>query len=258
MIRQKTFSKLLALTFGLAVLVPSLAAQAGKPDKDAPEPGVLEIKLSLSPKGLSWGMTPGGVAELYDRLIDKDYLAEYQKAQPGVQMTQLQAEVAERKRQFRRSRIDFGDLPTRLDGTSFVGEFTYRNREAAMDVQRKGKSRHRHFFFIRERLWKIIDVYPLGENQRYGKDFKAAGERLEKVLGVPGREQPADPEAGRRMAEVDWDDANTHLRLVDWGPKSVAIIYEDKATLSRLPSLRTAKPKDEGRLDPSVKDVIRK
>lgn len=255
----QSFGKLLALAVGVFVLAPSLDVHAkpgsGKPGASAPPK--LELKLSVRPKGLDWGMSHKEVARVYDRVIEKDYLPQYQKAQPGVQMRRLEAEVAEKKRTFAASVVEFADLPTRLDGTPFVGEFTYHNRESLMEIQRKKK--HRHLFFIRNKLWKIIDVYELGPKSRYGADFETAVGKVEKMLKVKGRHIKANPDANQKE-EADWTDGRTHLRLVSFGPSYLAIVYEDARTANRIDSLRTHKPKaakTEDGIDPETKAVLR-
>ena len=50
------------------------------------------------------------------------------------------------KAEFRRSWIEFGNLPTGVDASPLKGEYTYKNKEAMMSIQRGGKTRY--FFFI--------------------------------------------------------------------------------------------------------------
>jgi len=258
MSRYMSFGKLLAVAVGVFVLAPSLDVHAkpGSRKPAASAPAELQSKLSLRPKTLRWGMSHKDVAAVYAKVIEKDYLPQYQKAQPGVQLRQVESEVADKQEAFANSVVEFADLPTRLDGTPFVGEFTYKNRESLMEIQRK--KRHRHLFFIRNELWKIIDVHKLGSKSRYGKSFKAAVAKVEKKLGVKGRATKANPDQGK-MQEVDWTDGNTHLRLVNFGPSYLAIVYEDARTAGKIASLRTYKPeeKKEGGIDASTKAVLR-
>ena len=62
-------------------------------------------------------MPPKQVADAIDKIIDDDYRPQYKDVQPGVRMHALDAQVAEEKAEFRRSRIDFGKLPTGLDAS---------------------------------------------------------------------------------------------------------------------------------------------
>jgi hypothetical protein len=258
MSRYKSFGKLLAVAVGVFVLTPSLDVHAkpGSGKAGASAPAKLENKLSMRPKAMRWGMSHREVAKAYAKVIEKDYLPQYQKAQPGVQMRQLDGEVADKKEAFANSVVEFADLPTRLDGTPFVGEFTYKNRESLMEIQRKKK--HRHLFFIRNELWKVIDVYQLGAKSRYGKDYKTAVAKIEKKMGVKGQVVKANPDTGQKE-ERRWTDGSTNLRLANFGGPFLAIIYEDARTADKIDSLRTYKPeekKEEG-IDPSTKSVLR-
>lgn len=254
----RSYGKLLAVAVGVFVLSPSLDVHAkpgsGKPGASAP--AKLTSTLSIRPKTLSWGMSHKDVAAVYAKVIEKDYLPEFQKAQPGVQLRQVEAEVADKQEAFAGSVVEFADLPTRLDGTPFVGEFTYKNRESLMEIQRK--KRHRHLFFIRGNLWKIVDVYKLSSKSRYGKDFATAIAKVQKKLGVKGTAIKANADKGQKQ-EVRWTDGRTHLRMVNFGPSYMAIVYENARTSDKIASLRTYKPKEQkpDDIDASTKAVLR-
>jgi len=126
--------------------------------------------IELRPAGLRWGMSPAQLAELYDREIDRRYVPLYEKAQPGPQTSRLDASVASAKQAFRRSKIDFGDLPTGIDSTALKGEYSYKNGESMMQMTRS--SGNQYFFFINDRLWKVYDEVPLGRSDRSGHPMK--------------------------------------------------------------------------------------
>ena len=116
--------------------------------------------------GLKWGMTHVEVLTAYnkiDGLFDREYNAQLQKLQPGVQMKALEAERDNRKSAFERSFIEFKETPTGYDATALKGEYSYRNHEAIMTVERNGKKRF--FFFIGappgDRLWKVYRQRPV-------------------------------------------------------------------------------------------------
>lgn len=256
---HKSFGKAVAVALGVFALSLGSPADAKKaPAKKETKPAEatqLQEPLGIGPKALAWGMTQKEVAKVYDDVIDKDYLPRWEEVQPGVGMKQLENEIEAKKNEFRQSKVEFGELPTNLDGTAFTGEFTYRNGESMMSIDRKGFKRH--LFFIKGKLWKTIDVYPYGEKGRYGKDLKAAIEKLEKALGAPGRQLDAKPEEGRTRTELDWQDAKTHLRAAAWTEKSFALIYEDRDTAGRIASLRTNKGEKKSELDPETKAALR-
>ena len=154
---------------------------------DGQEPMVIE------PSGLAWGMDHNKVAGVYDKQFDADYKPKYKAVSPGVKMKALDAALAEEKAVFRRSRIDFGKIPTGLDGTPLKGEFTYNNGESMMSVTRNGQTRY--LFFTRASC---------GSHRRdqarrghpYGKDSRRRSFKWH-CAGTPGRVLPPDAAKGR-------------------------------------------------------------
>jgi hypothetical protein len=200
-------------------------------------------------------MSSKQVAGIVDKVLDEDYKPLYAKVSPGVKMEALDAQLAEDKNAFRRSRIDFGKLPTGIDSTPLRGEYTYLNKESLMTLSRSGKPT-RYFFFIQDKLWKVIDEHKLADGSRVGKDYQDAVIKLVKALGVPGRLLDADYEKGRNAMEVDWKDSTTHLRAIMRGDTAVALAYEDNATLAILGTLRPNKPAATDELDPAVAAAV--
>lgn len=256
----------LAVGLGLAAITSTtvVAAQPKKGNSGAPaaaparpaEPPVTKKTIALTPPGIAWGMSTKQVAALIDKMLDEAYVPRYKATSPGVKMRALDAEVAEEKSAFRRSRIDFGKLPTGVDATPLKGEYTYLNKESMMTLTREGGQRY--FFFIQDKLWKIIDEHALGEGKPRGKDYQSAVIKLATAFGLPGRVTPPEPEKGRYVTEVDWKDAATHFRAIERSEGEIAFAYEDLVTLSSLESLRPNKPVDANAIDPAVASAVRK
>lgn len=211
---------------------------------------------ALSPRNLRWGMTYNQVITAYDGLIDEDFKPEYKKVSPGVQMQRLDAAVTEAKNELRRGRIDFGKLPTTVDATPLKGEYTYNNAETMLTVKRGTTTRN--MFFIQDKLWKIIDELPLGEEAEAGKSFTDAVAKLAKRFGVAGKVVPPDPDNGRYGSVVEWQDSRSNIRAMERGDTSYALAMEETATLSRIDSLRPNKPAETDAIDPDVASIIRK
>ncbi|WP_437289231.1 hypothetical protein [Sorangium sp. So ce406] len=253
----------LAVGLGLAAITSTavVAAQpkggkaAAAPARPA-EPPTTKKTIALTPPGIQWGMSTKQVAAVIDKMLDEAYVPRYKATSPGVKMRALDAELAEEKSAFRRSRIDFGKLPTGIDATPLKGEYTYLNKESMMTLSREGGKRY--FFFIQDKLWKIIDEHALGEKSPRGKDYTSAVTKLATAFGLPGRVTPPDPDKGRYGSEVDWKDAATHFRAIERGDTEIAFAYEDLVTLSSLESLRPNKAADANAIDPSVASAIRK
>lgn len=257
MLATRIFGAVVVASLGLTFVgVPDQAFAQGKgqskekkaePAKPAPS---TKKPVNVWPSKLSWGQSSKQVGAVYAGIIDSDYKPQYKKVQPGVQMQQLDAEVEEKKNAFLRSHIEFGKTPTGFDATPLKGEYTYNNKESVMSISRNGKTRH--LFFIGGRLWKIVDKHPLGEKSTWGKDFASAVGKLSKYYGVPGRVLAANPEAGRRFNEVDWQDQSTHLRAVEYSDTEFALIREDNQILPQLASLRSNTVADPNTIDPAV------
>lgn len=249
----RLLSLVLAPAVGLALLVgDATAAPPKKKGKDAAEPAVLETPIPIEP--VAFGSSSKAVIAAYEKLIEKDYQPEFEKVEPGVEMRRLEEKMQADKDYMKKSLLVLDAPPTTLDGTKLVGEFTYGNQESVLRVERAGKKRS--LLFIRDRLWKIIDAYPLGPKAKWGANFSAAGPKLEEKMGIAGRPLAANPAEGRRFDELDWADEKTHVRAIDWG-KDLAIAYVEKATEGRLGELRKNKEKPVEAVDPTVKGVLR-
>lgn len=250
----------LAIAVGLAATVSGDAYAAppakapAKKEKAAPAPveaPTPTIPISVKPKELAWGIDKKKLGEIYDKIIEEDFKARYLKVQPGPQMEALDAEVAEKKSEFRRSLTEFDTIATGYDNTPLAAEYTYRNKETLMMVDRAGKVRY--FFFIKGRLWKIIDVLSVGEKSSWGKSFDEAVIKLVKHYGVAGRVLEPDPTKNRPMREVDWKDSVSQVRAIDWGGDKVALAFQDGVTVADLDTLRSNKAAKANEVDAKVK-----
>jgi hypothetical protein len=256
---NKLWGTLFATMIGLAMTASSSDVEAQTKKKPAAAgvasvPATTKKVVELEPSGLAWGMPMKQVAALYDKVLDEDYKPRYQKVSPGVKMRELDAALAEEKATFRRSRIDFGKLPTAVDASPLKGEYSYQNKESLMTLTRNGQTRH--FFFIQDRLWKVIDEVKL-DGGALGKNLQEAAVKMSSKFGAPGRVIPPNEDAGIFITTVDWKDSKTHVRLMERSDTAVAVAYEDSATLANIDNLRTNKPKQEEAIDPAVAAAIR-
>ena len=248
-IRTVTLGAAIALGFGITSIAaaPSAFAAPTKPGAKADpkkpaapaEAPTTSKPVSISPKELAWGIDRKKLGEIYDRVIDEDYKPRYQKTQPGPALNDLDAEVTEKKAEFRRSLIEFKNVATGMDQTPLRSEYTYNNGEALMSIERNGKTRY--FFFINNKLWKIVEAIKLGEKAKWGATFDAANTKVGEAYGAEGRVREANPAEGRPFKESDWKDATTQVRLIDWGGDEIGMGFQDAATVAQLSSLRKNK-----------------
>ena len=222
---------------------------------DAPQVATLVPML----EGFKWGQTPQDVIAAHvgiNGVIDKDFDPLLARVQPGVQQKALESERDNRKAAFQRSFIEFKDTPTGYDATALKTEYSYKNREALLLIERAGK--RRYFFFIGApaRLWKIYDEIALDETGPLGKTYQEAITKLQGALAVAGRVRAADKEKGLITTTVDWQDASTHLRALDRN-RLVAVVLEERQTLANLERLRMTKAEDPLAMDPSITAVTK-
>lgn len=236
---------------------PLPASPTGKVAKgqggDAPQVSSLNSFMD----GVKWGIGHAELTKLFTQtggVIWKDYDERLQKARVGPEQAALEAERDQTKAAFGRSYIEFKDTPTGYDSTGIRGEYTYKNKESLMWVQRQGKKRY--FFFINDRLWKMYDEVPLVDGGPLGKTFLEAVNTLNAQVNGQGRVQKADPAKGINANTVDWKDGSTHLRAVDRSESNtLGLVVEELSTVSNLAALRTNKLSDPNEIDPSITAV---
>jgi hypothetical protein len=262
------FTTFVATSVAVAALpdllrVAGLAQPLGLPDsagiaRAAGAPVDAPTVASLAPMrdGFKWGITHADVITAFNKnggLIDQDYDPLLKTAQPGVQQSALEADRDNKKAAIANSYLRFV-TPTGYDSTGIRGEYSYRNNEAILFVERQGKKRY--FFFMgsepNERLWKIYDEIPLGSTGPLGKTFAEAVTRVQGILGMAGRARAQDEANGLEYTTVDWQDGATHLRLLDRGRNLVGVVLEERATVNALPQLRSNHGDDPLAMDPSI------
>ncbi|HVU02713.1 MAG TPA: hypothetical protein VHE30_13220 [Polyangiaceae bacterium] len=221
-----------------------------------PPPATLDKKVKLSPDGLKFGMTLAEVSKFYEKVLDDEFAPLYKRVEPGPRMNELDAELADKKQLILRNKLEFGSLPSGLDDTPLGGEYSYNNGEFKSEIKlRSGITRH--FFFIGDRLWKVIDVHKLGKKSKLGEDFDGAKAGLVKQLGKEPRALSADPSQGRKVDFVDWQDKEMIIRLMDFGGSQAAVGYIDRKIEEGIDKFRPNKGPAQKEVDRDVADVTR-
>ncbi len=281
MIRARWFALVALVGLGIAgvgqVSPVSAAPPKGKPAAPSKPAPTVKNALKAVPEGFRLGMSVAEVEAFYDKVIDRDFVALYKKASIGPQMRALDAQLVEQKAGYKRSKIEFGNLPTGVDNTPLRGEFRYKNSEMMMTLARSGVTRY--FFFAQGRLWKFYDALPLAQGAEGGDkggaaivglndwceddcgkwtSFKGVADYWKEDLGVPGRCQAPDPAQGRSYTECDWMDGATHVRVIDRSDeKLVGFVMEDRGTADRMAAFSAAHKGGDDALDPSIQNVTR-
>ena len=249
--RLRLFVTLFALGIASSALVVEPRVAEGK-DKPAQKsaPGVLDKATGISPKGLRWGLTLEGVAKVYDKVLEEEYLPLLKKAQPGQEMNGLEDEQKIKQGVLRRGRIEFGNLPTGVDQSPLKGEYSYRNGES-MATLRLRSGTERHFFFFSDKLWKIYDEHKLTKGGTLGENFAEATKILAKRFGAPGKLVPADYDKGQPYDEMQWRDPEKVIRAIDRG-NVLGMVYADRTIQDNLGQYRKNKPEDLHAMDKDV------
>src|SRR5882724_252643 len=147
------------LFIGAGASTAAFAAGEGKPvaGKSAGRPPpMVKQPIQMTPPGLHFGMSSNELVELYEHVLDQDFVPLYKATPIGPKMKEVDAALAEQKSAFPRSEVVFGNLPTGIDNTPLKGEYNYKNNETMMSITRQGMTRH--FFLQGKRVWKVYDA----------------------------------------------------------------------------------------------------
>ena len=233
----------------MSVFDKVLVVQKGKDDKVG--------KVKLYPGDLQFGMSSEQIAKVYDRLLDKVYVELYKTTPVGPQSKALDYELEEKKAQLRRSRLEFGTLPTGLDNGPLKGEYSYANNESMTKLD-LGNGIVRHFFFFNDRMWKIYDEVTLKANGPLGTSFASAVAFAKEKIGTDPKKIEPDYDRGINYEIAEWRDGSTILRLYNREyQKIVAVVFIDESVQSKLPTLRKNRPQDPTAVDPAVREITR-
>jgi len=231
----------------------NFAPPSGPPAKGEKGSAPSVATLSQFMEGLHWGMSHEELQKTMTQTggtIWKDYDEKLQKARVGPEQTALEAEREQAKGAFGRSWTEFGVTPTGFDTTGIKNEYTYRNKEALMWIERKGKKRY--YFFINNKLWKMYDEFKFAD-AAMGASYQEAVAKINAQLNAQGRLRQPDEKAGIDKPTTDWKDNQSHLRAIDRsGEGYVGVSIADQSVVSNLAALRPNKPSDPNELDPSI------
>jgi len=241
---------LFALGMASSALVVEPRVAEGKDKPAASTAGNIEKATGLSPKGLRWGLTLEGVAKIYDKVFEDEYLPLLRKAQPGQEMQGLEDEQKTKQGILRRGRIEFGTIPTGVDQSPLKGEYSYNNAESLVSLRLRSGT-ERHFFFFSDKLWKVYDEHKLAKGGTLGENFAEATKILSKRFGVPGKLVPADYDKGQPYDEVQWRDPEKTIRAIDRG-NVLGMVYADRTVADNISQYRKNKAVDLHAMDKDV------
>ncbi len=233
-----------------AALVPDAEAQRGRrgaqrrrgataaaAPAEAPESAA--IAPALEEAGIRWGISPRESFDHFTKQLTERYRPRLAKAPGAIEEDRLRSEMQAEQQRMRRTFIRFTGQATGWDSSFLRDEYTHGNTEAMLIVREEEVHATSHYFFINERLWKRYQAFDASAFG--GATFEQFAAAIQRRFG-PGVERTGSLVEGRPPTRwIEWQDATTRLRAIDqtrfYG--FFCLVFEDKATLAQLPTLRT-------------------
>ncbi len=206
----------------------------------AEPPESAAIAPALEEVGVHWGMGPRDTFDHFQHGFEEAFRPRIAKATGAIEEDRLRAQQSELIQRVRASYIRFRGQASGWD-TSFIrDEYTSGNEESMMVVREEATHSTSHYFFIQDRLWKRYQAYDASAFGA-GVTFDQFAAAIQRRFG-PGVERSGSLVEGRPATRwVEWQDATTRLRAVDqtrfYG--FFCLVFEDRATLAQLSTLRT-------------------
>lgn len=211
-----------------AVVAPAAPSEPPMTDHIAEELGTIQ-----------WGQNHDAVVDYFRRTVTARYQPQLRN-QGQVEQDRLMAQRDAEIETIRRSYINFNGQPAqrRWDTSYIREEYTHSNGESMLLVEDPASGNREFFFFFNDRLWKRYQARTVPR----GMTFEVFLSALEGLFGAGMR--VTDPSANDRTVAARWQDANTHLRVMDQSTfyNAYALVYEERSTLSRLAELRRNAP----------------
>ncbi|MET0341744.1 MAG: hypothetical protein ABW252_12135 [Polyangiales bacterium] len=245
----------LALLVG--VLTLSTSAQVHAAPKKKKEAKVQEApqsaQIATSMGELKWGMTRDQVVEHFTNQIRDKYKPLLAKSSGAIEEDKLRARQRDELNKMKSSLVEFNGKKTGWDVSFLKGEFTHHNMESLFVVT--DDASENYYFFIQNKLWKWYKAFKTEAFE--GKSFGEFAVAIQARYGKAVVREGEAVHGGGKQQWAEWQDANTRLRAVDnkqfYGFYS--LVFEDKATLAKLASLRTSKVADNKKANALIEQV---
>lgn len=235
---NRWFIGCLATVLAVGVVASDASAQRRRKGKNKPaqEEAPVSEELSRSMGEVRWGMTRAEVQKLLEKGIADKFRPKLAAARDALQEDQLRDAAREEIRSLRASYASFDGTRTGWDASFLRDEFTHGNGESMVVL--KDDNSQNFYFFFNDHLWKWFKAFnaEVFEGQTF-EQFQAA---IQRRFGN-GKENTGELSPGGAQRHwIEWQDENSRLRAVDqtsfYG--FYCLVFEEKATLGRLASLR--------------------
>jgi hypothetical protein len=250
---KRTLLALLGVLTLSTGLVASAHAAPKKKKDGAGQQAPQSTGIAASMGDLKWGMTREQVVAHFTSALRESYKPLLAKASGALEEDKLRARQRDELNKLTATLVEFNGKKTGWDVSFLKGEFTHHNAESLFVVT--DDSSENYYFFIQNKLWKWYKAFKAETFE--GKSFEQFAEAVQGRYGKAQVREGEAPHGGGKQKWLEWQDAATRLRAVDnkqfYGFYS--LVFEDKATLRKLPELRTSKLADQKKGNPLIESV---
>jgi len=235
---KRWFIGCLTAVLAVGIVATDVSAQRRRKAKNKPAEAEVPTspEISRSMGDVRWGMSRADVQKLLEKGIADKYRPKLAEARDAQQEDQIRDAARQEIRTLRSSHTAFDGTRTGWDASFLRDEFTHGNGESMLVL--KDDNSQNFYFFFNDRLWKWFKAFnaEVFEGQSF-EQFQAA---IQRRFG-DGKENTGElsPGAGARHW-IEWQDENSRMRAVDqtsfYG--FYCLVFEEKATLNQLASLR--------------------
>ena len=238
------------VSLGLASLSSDVEAQRGRRRRGrgaatdgssapAEAPNSAEIARVMEGLGISWGIGARPLFEHFRDELNDSWGPRLAKAGGAIEEDRLRHQLDAEIRRIRSTYVAFDGEGTGWDTSFLRDEYTHGNHEAMMEVREEETHSRSYYFLINDHLWKRYQAF---DSAAFGgATFEQFAEAIQRQFG-PGIERSGSLVEGRPPTRwIEWQDETTRLRAIDetrfYG--FFCLVFEERATLARLPELRT-------------------
>jgi hypothetical protein len=204
--------------------------------------------------GIEWGWSRRQLMDHFRTKVRASYAPRLSKAPGAIEEDAIRAEMERELQRLRESYFEFDGTPSGFDSGFLRFEFTHNNHESM--VRARSDNSEDYYFFINDHLWKWYRAFQ--SSVFAGASFDEFAVALEGRYGHARRQAGVLYEGQPETQWLEWQDRKTRARAVDnnrfYG--FYCLVFEERATVSRLAELRPNQPERRDRHHALVEAVV--